>query len=295
MQKGNVPDSLSAINKLESVALIPIYEEGKYGFIDNYGDYRIPPTFDSIPESYLCQLFVDDIIQAYVNQNLVLIARNQKILWDQPFNGVEDIGLGLLKLNIGNKYGVIHKSGWQLLAVEYDQIKLLGKSFLAVEKNGKWGISSITGRLIVPIEHELIQMEGVFILIKNKLWAVSTVEKLAVSFESEIKLNHEYSDWELVNELNIMVFAGDKEGILNHRLASMIPLSSHQIHELDSTDWYVKTAHGTIRFYGENLQTIPPDRYEDFLSNRHFICLYKNPKWEIWDRSTMGRMNEQFV
>ena len=111
----------------------------------------------------------------------------------------------------------------------------------------------MSGRLIVPIENELIQMEGDFILSKKGLWGVSTPDRIIQTFESDQQTVYEYDDWELITNDNLMVFSKDKEGILNHKLTSVIPLSSHQIHELDSADWYVKTAHGTIRFYGENL------------------------------------------
>lgn len=292
MKGNNITDSLKRVNKLESYSLIPVFENGKYGFIDHYGVYQIASTFDSIPENYLCQLLTTDVIQVYVNNRLVIMGRNQKVLWDGPFDGIKDMGRGLLELNIGNKYGVLHKSGWLVLNIEYDQVKMLGDSFIAINQNGKWGISTMTGRLIVPIIHEVIQREGAFILLKKEQWAVSTKEQIVRSFELDLGFTYQYTDWEFISQNNLMVFTPEKEGILNNNLVPIIPLSSHEIHELDSADWYVKTAHGTIRFYGENLQTIPPERYQKFLSNNHFICLFKNSKWEVWDRVTLVQLNE---
>ena len=292
MKGGDITDSLANINKLESTLLIPIFENSQYGFIDNYGVYQIPASFDSIPENYLCQLLSTDVFQVYINKRLVLLGRNQKVLWDESFDGIEDLGRGLLRLNFGNKYGVLHKSGWLVLNVEYDKIKILGDTFIAVQKDAKWGIVSMTGRLIVPIAHEAIQREGAFILLKKDQWAVTNEEQIVNSFELDQDFTYLYDDWELVSHNSLMVFTPEKEGILNNNLIPIIPLSSHEIHELDSANWYVKTAHGTIRFYGENLQTIPPDRYQNFVSNNHFICLFKNPKWEVWDRATVGRLNE---
>lgn len=292
MKGDYITDSLARINKLESTSLIPVYENDQYGFIDHYGVYQIEVSFDSIPENYLCQLLTTDVFQAYINQKLVLMGRNQKVLWDGPFDGIKDLGRGLLELNIGNKYGVLHKSGWLVLNVEYDQVKILGDSFIAIRKNEKWGISSMTGRLIVPIIHETIQSAGAFILLKKGQWAVSTNEHVVRSFELDQDFSYQYIDWEFVGQNNLMVFTPEKEGILSKDLIPIIPLSVHEIHQLDSADWYVKTAHGTIRFYGKNLKAIPPDRYQKFLSSNHFICLFKNPKWEVWDRATLDRLNE---
>ncbi len=292
MKDHEVSDSLARINKLESTSLIPIFENDQYGFMDHYGVYQIPASFDSIPENYLCQLLTTDVFQAYVNKRLVAMGRNQKILWDRPFDGIKDMGRGLLELNIGNKYGVLHKSGWLILKVEYDQIKLLGDSFIAINKDGKWGIASMTGRLIVPMVHQRIQSEGAFIVLKKDQWAISTKKYIIKSFKADEEFSYQYQDWELINHDNLMVFTDDKEGILDRELLPTIPLSSHEIHQLDSVNWYVKTVHGTIRFYGESLQAIPPDRYQDFLSNHYFICLLKSPKWEIWDRATLNRLSE---
>ncbi len=292
MQGDHISDSLVYVNKLESNLLIPIFENGQYGFIDNYGVYQIPVSYDSIPEIYLCQLLATDVFQAYLDQQLMVLGRNQKVLWDKPYDSIEDLGRGLLKLNIEDKYGVLHKSGWLVLEVVYDNIKLLGDSFIAVQKDAKWGIVSMTGRLIVPVVHEAIEREGTFILLKKDLWAVSTKQGIISSFNLDQNFSYQYHDWELINHNNLMVFAVEKEGILNQSLIPVIPLSTHEIHELDTADWYVKTAHGTIRFYGENLQTIPPDRYQDFVSNMHFICLFKSPEWEVWDRSTLAKLNE---
>lgn len=290
--ENKVSDSLNLVYELESSSLIPIFENGRYGFIDNYGVDRIQPTFDSIPANYLCQLLTSDVLQAMVDDKLVLMGRNQKILWDQPFDKVEDLGSGLLKINVGNKYGILHKSGWLVLKVEYRQIKLLGDSFLAMKQNGKWGISSMTGRVIVAPQFEEVLNEGRFILLKKDRWAVSNKEDIIQSFELDRGFKFRYDDWELVNDNHLLVFSGGKEGILNEALLPVIPLSEHEIHELDSADWYVKTAHGTLRFFGENLQPIPPDRYQDFISNNHFIGLFRNPKWEVWDRSILGPINE---
>ena len=292
INENHISDSLRQIHQLESIPLIPIFEDGRYGFIDRNGNYQIKASFDSIPENYLCQLLTEDVFQAFVNQKLVLMGRNQEILWDQAFDGITDLGRGLLKINIGEKHGILHKSGWVVLAIEYDQIELLGNSFLAVNKNGKWGVSSMTGRIISKPQFESLQSEGAFFLFEKGDWAVSNKEQLIHSFELSKDFSYLYDDWDIVSSDYLMVFSDGKEGIVNKKLLPVIPLSEHEIHELDSADWYVKTAHETIRFYGESLQAIPPDRYRDFVSNEHFICLMRDTEWEVWDRSTLDRINQ---
>jgi hypothetical protein len=166
-------DSLKNAYQLESSSLIPIFENGQYGFIDQYGNDVNPPAFDSIPEYYLCQLLDEDVLQAFVQDKLVLMGRNQKILWDKPFDQVKDLGRGLLEIRAGNQYGVLHKSGWLVLEIAYDKIEFLGENFLALEKDGKWGISSMTGRVIMPPGYESIENKGSFILLKKGRWSVS--------------------------------------------------------------------------------------------------------------------------
>ncbi len=291
MSSGPVTDSLKSVYQLENTSLIPIYEDGKYGFIDKFGVDQVPPVFDSIPEFYLCQLLNQDVLQAFIDEKLVLISRNQKILWEKPFDTVDDLGRGLLKIQQGKEYGILHKSGWLILDVVYNQIEIIDGSFFAIQKDGKWGVASMTGKVILKPNLTSIEQAGAFILMENDGWAVTSKEKLIENFEKDQQIEFTYDDWELVGQNFIMVFTDDKEGLLNNQLAQIIPLSRHVIHELDSADWYVKTSHGTLRFYGEQLQSIPPDRYQDFKSNSHFIGL-KREGWEIWQRDSLHRINQ---
>jgi hypothetical protein len=292
VRKNQVSDSLDKAYELESTSLIPIYEKNHYGFIDHLGNDLIPPTFDSIPENYLCRLLDEDVLQAFVNDRLVLMSRNQKILWDNPYNEVKDIGRGLLQIKVGNKYGILHKSGWQVLDVAYDQIHLLGDSFLSIRKGNRWGITSMTGRIMVPPKFTSVENHGAFILMEDEQWAVTTKEHLIKSFEMDQGFDLSYQDWELISPHYLMVFSEDMEGMIDSGLKMIIPLSEHEIHELDSAAWFVKTAHGTVRFYGNQLQAIPADRYQDYVSNRHFIGLQRSPGWEVWDRSVLNPINE---
>jgi hypothetical protein len=176
------------------------------------------------------------------------MGRNQKILWDKPFDQVKDLGRGLLEIREGNQYGVLHKSGWLVLEIAYDKIEFLGENFLALEKDGKWGISSMTGRVIMPPGYESIENKGSFILLKKGRWSVSNKQNLLELFETGKELSFPYQDWDLVSHNYLMVFSEEKEGLLNSDLESVIPLSAHEIHELDTTEWFVKTSHSTIRF-----------------------------------------------
>ncbi|GJM28226.1 MAG: hypothetical protein DHS20C17_08610 [Cyclobacteriaceae bacterium] len=293
MNSNQVSDSLKSVYALESASLIPIYENGKYGFIDNHGKDLIPAVFDSIPEFYLCQLLSQDVLQAFVDSKLSILSRNQRVLWDKPFDGLEDLGRGLLKISIGDRFGLLHKSGWLILEIAYQQIELLGNSFLAIQNNGKWGVASMTGRIVVEPVLSSVEKAGAFILLENNgNWGISNQRNLVEVFEQDKGHEFRYDDWELISSNYLMVFAGDKEGLFNHHLTPMIPLSEHQIHELDSTEWFVKTHHGTIRFYGDQLEAIPADRYQDFVSTSHYIGLLKTDQWEVWNRTSLSRINE---
>ncbi len=292
VNENQVSDSLKKAYKLESTSMIPVYENNRYGFIDHFGNDLIPPSFDSIPENYLCQLLDEDVLQAFVNDRLVLMGRNQKILWDNPYNQVKDLGRGMMEIKVGNKYGVIHKSGWKVLDIDYDQIKLLGDSFLAIRNGSLWGIASMAGRIIVPLKFTSIESQGAFILLEDQQWAVTTKRHLIESFESGLGFNLAYQDWELISHHYLMVFSDKKEGLFDSDLNTIIPLSEHEIHELDSAAWFVKTAHGTVRFYGNQLKAIPADRYQDFISNQHFIGLQRSPHWEVWGRSVLNPINQ---
>lgn len=285
-------DSLSNSYLLESSELFAIYQNGFYGFMDHFGMLRIPAVYDSIAEDLLCRQLTRDYFQSYRQGHWVMLGRNQQIIWNQPYDLAEDWGNGLIKVEYEGKAGLIHKGGWTVLPLEFEEVKLLPLGFIAFRKDGLWGLSSMTGRELLPAQNSDLIQENDYILLKKDAWAILNKSKLLEIYRDSQSPAYLFDDWELISPGHILAIQGDKEGIFNSALQPMVPLSKHHIYEVDSLSWCARTAHGTVRFYGHHLDGIPHDRYQNFLATDQFVCLQRALKWEIWDRNTLTAVND---
>ncbi len=287
-------DSLTEVEHLGRYPLAAVYENNQYGFIDVQGNIRIPVRYDSIPDNLLCDQLIADVFPIFEEERWKLTGRNSKVVFDQPYDQFTPLGQGFLKMRQADKYGIVHKGGWKILPVEFDDINLLPTGFFAVKQGTRWGLFSTSGREIYPAELQEVTAEGSFVALrKNDRWALLNKEIMLEWYRTQsIPLDFRYDDWELTSPGFVLVSEKDKEGILNEQLQTVVPMSKHQIYEVDSANWYTKTSHGTVRFYGAQLKAIPPDRFEEFIATEAFVCLGRSSKWELWDRQHLTMVNE---
>ncbi len=286
-------DSIANIAELDSSPWTVFYQNGRYGFMNQRGEIRIAAKYDSIPEQLLCKPLNNNIFQSYDSGRWKIVARDESICWDQRYDEFQDLGNGYLQISLNNKLGVIHKGGWSVLPVAYDDIKVLEPGFLAFKEGALWGVASMTGRMILTPSLTEIDSEGAFLALRKDRWALLNNHHMIDWYRTTSQsLPFQYDDWEVISPGHLLVISEDKEGVLNENLQIEVPLSKHRIYEVDSLSWCAKTSHGTVRFYGKNLLGIPPDRYENFLATDQFICLERSSKWELWDRNKITPYNE---
>ena len=285
-------DSLTHVRELDKRPLTVVMEQGHYGFMDSEGRLVIPHQFDSIPENYLCGQLTGDLISFFEGGQWLLAGRNRAMIFDQAMDEYQDLGQGLVVVQEGTKQGLVHKGGWQILPMEFEEIRLLSAGLLVFKKGGLWGVASPNGRQLIGPELTQVSSEGDFIGLKRDLWTIQNHTSMIEWYRSGGQhLVYQFNDWELTSPEFLLVTEKDKEGILNRQLQMVVPLSKHEIFEVDSANWYTKTSHGTVRFYGQQLSNIPPDRYENFIATDQFICLERAAKWEVWERENRQNIN----
>ncbi len=100
--------------------LIAAKEKGKkYGYINEHGEYVIPPKFDKAGAFYQ----------------------------------------GIAVVQVGKKYGVINSKGEFLVQPQYDKADLYApEGKVSVQKAGKWGVIDQSGKIIIPLVHEYISV-----------------------------------------------------------------------------------------------------------------------------------------
>lgn len=148
---------------------ISIFDNGKWGVMDNKGNIVIPTTYEEmliIPDSnkpiFICSYNVNYEDETFKTK--VLNENGEQILSQyENINAFENTDgteiwyeNDILKYEKDGKYGLINFEGTEMLPAEYDNIYVLKgiHKSLIVEKNGKKGlVSSSTGEIIINPEY----------------------------------------------------------------------------------------------------------------------------------------------
>ena len=154
----------------------PIYKDEKWGIIDNNGEIVITPAYEEmimVPDSskdiFLCTYDVDYNTGTYMTK--VLNSDNKEIF--TAYENIEAISNSyknnqmwyeedVLKISKNGKCGLIDLSGKELLNIEYDSIEVVPgiKDILKVKKENKCGIINLEGKQILDINYLEISLLG---------------------------------------------------------------------------------------------------------------------------------------
>ncbi len=167
------------------------------GRIDTHGNYVIPPKYENIWEfgedrmigaapgcSGLFDLDGNPLSdQDYDNMFcsggvIVAIRNNRASFLDRDGNTVfqseyadisafDDRGTAVCQL--GDQYGLIDRSGNELVAPQYDSLSSCPAGYIAVQ-DGRYGILSHTGKVLVPVEYAEIHTSGECLISKFRTW-----------------------------------------------------------------------------------------------------------------------------
>jgi hypothetical protein len=287
-------DSLISIVNITQLPLIPTLENGKYGFMDFSGKIIIKPTYNFIKQDYLCGNVTEEVLFAGSKEHPVLISRHGQVIFDKPFDDIEDLGYGLIKVRSGKKVGLVNQWGKHLLPVEYDDIKVIRGTFIKFTKNKKTGLASFSGRIILKEEFDDVSYEGDFIALeKGKRFAVTNEAALlnTVRENVPVKFSFIFDEIELLDPYHLLVVDKDKEGLINPKLEFVIPLKKQRIKEVKNI-WLVKEEKG-YKVFDKQSFLDNTEIYEDAVLNKQFLGLKKGKKWAVIE--TFGGNWPEFV
>ncbi|MCI8654319.1 MAG: WG repeat-containing protein [Clostridia bacterium] len=173
-----------AINQLLGMDIMPkngneyfaLYEQEKWGVIDNKGNTVIVPSYAEmiiIPNKekdiFICTYEINNETGEYKSK--VLNKKNKEIFTEyEQVEVLENYDKGqniwyeddVLKVKQNGKYGLINYKGNQILECEYDKIDTLKgiEDSIIIEKDGKLGLVDNTGRKIINTEYKEIMALG---------------------------------------------------------------------------------------------------------------------------------------
>ena len=266
-------DSLDQLRKLESLYLIPIFENGKYGFLKPDGEVLFSPRFSSISNDYLC----GDIRTDFLVVDDKIINRSGAVITEGDFNTVQGLGAGLIKAGKEGELGLWHKSGYKLLGQQYDDIALLGNRLLLIKQEGKAGLATYSGRVLIAPQYDNIVVEGPFwVFVKNERLAITSLEKIkGIANQEELKLSFDYEELERLPSGFMLGYDGDSECIVDQNQQVVIPMAVQTIYPMGD-NWLVKQPFGYRIFYSDTKK----------FSDNLFPEVEFNAQWLAWKSDT---------
>ena len=174
-----------------------VYTDGKWGVIDNLGNYVVNPTYDEmviIPDKnkdlFICTYNVDYENETYntrvINKSNSTILSNYENVEAIENSNASEVWYenNILKFKKDGKYGLIDFNGKLVLNAEYDKIYSLQgvKKNLIVEKDGKKGlVNTSMGEVIInPVYDEISTLsdsyENGYIVKSNEKYGIISAD-----------------------------------------------------------------------------------------------------------------------
>lgn len=194
--------------RITSSSYFALYDENKWGVIDNNGNTIISPSYEEmiiIPNSkkdvFLCTYDINEETGEYKTK--ALNSKNEEIFTDyskiealENFDSNNNVWYedNVLRVEKDGKYGLINLDGKELLPCEYDDISvILGiENSILVQKDGNYGLVNNEGTQILETEYSQIQSFGddykdgyIVVNQENQYGVVDYLgsEKLATNYE----------------------------------------------------------------------------------------------------------------
>lgn len=268
---------------------IPVYENGKWGVIDNKGNMIVDTQYDEmvvIPNKnedlFICSYDIDYNKETYKTR--VVNKKGEDILTTYNYvTAIENTDgnnvwyeENILKYKNGDKYGLINFDGKKILDAEYDNIYALPgiEKSIIIEKDGKKGlIGTSMGEIIIPVEYADItnlseSYESGYIVksIENKFGLIG-------ADKSKI-LNTQYDEIKKISGNNNYVVA--QNGVLQiiDSLGKVILDNGFESVEEIDINSYVVIKNGKYGLISNGGQDIIPAEYEDlkFAFSNYYVA-----------------------
>ena len=169
---------------------------------------------------------------------------------------------------------LIHKSGYELFAKNYEDAYLVDGKYILLLEDGKYGLFSILGKKIYDFIFDDVFQEGSFILFqRDGLIAVSNSEKIFDDgFSINNHLNFFYVDYEYFDSGFLLLFTENEEELLDDKLNIIIPRTSQFI-DFHTFGWTSKNEYG-IKIFSKFFKFL----FQHFLKIKIFCITFCRKK-----------------
>ncbi len=232
--------------KVKSYSYYTVYENGKFGVINNEGETVINPEYTEIvliPNKdvpiFICTYDLNDQDGTYktkvINQkNEEIFKEYSKVEAIDNFDSKQNIWYedDVLRVEKDGKYGLINFEGKEVLPCDYDEITALKgvTNNLLVKKDGEVGLVNEKGQTIVNTEYKDIKTlkegyknEYIIVNDNNQYGIISTTGTVIIEpkYEDVKYLNNsemfaikDAGVWKLINKDNQILIDGGYDNII---------------------------------------------------------------------------------
>lgn len=280
-------DSLDRLRHLEEIYLVPVYENGKYGFMDPSGEVVMTSKFAWIAPQYYCGDIMDDFLVVGQGKDLELVNRAGDIIAEDEFEVYEGIGLGLIKAGAGGKVGLWHKSGYPILNQQYDDIRLIANRLLLIVQEGKAGLATYSGKVLITPQYDDIAVEGNFwVFVKEERLAYTSFERIiAIANQEKLDLKFEYEELERLPDGFMIGYSGDMECLVNTKHEVLIPMAPQKIYSMGD-NWLVKQPFGYRIFYADT-KRMSDGLYQRVEYNVNWLAWKTDKGWSLANKKSV--------
>jgi hypothetical protein len=221
-------DSLSRVEELDEMFLIPFMQKEKFGLINVTGRVVIEPAIEELDPRYLCGNISDDIIVLPGR----LATKDGTIILKEDVESLDDLGSGFLLAELSNgNINILHKSGFVFPEQNVQNARVVAGKFISILKDDHWGLFTLAGRRILENKFQGIDAIGnVLVLQVDDKFTLTTVPSLAATANNE---KGRYTDAfdEVKQILTDKVWIREKEfeGILDQKLEIFVKMDTHKI------------------------------------------------------------------
>ena len=256
---------------------VPVLKNGKFGFIDSNGEEKLEPQFDEIKDDYLC----GNVTEGFLVTSRGVVSRSNSLLLEGEVEAVDDLGFGVLMVDLEDCTRLVHKSGFTIVQDCLDDARIIAEHFIAIKMDKKWTLHSFTGRKLVGEKFDDIQSEeSIIIFNKNGKRMLNTIEQIATAADrNPLPDKMIFDEVRKLSSDKVLVKNGSLEGVVNSDLEFVIPLD-RQVLTLTSFG-FTKKVLNKVTTVGLS-ETIDKEEYSEIKPYLKWLGLYQSNKAKLY-------------
>ena len=147
-------------------ALLPVKQNGKWGYIDETGRLAIAPTFEYAGD------FSDSAFALTIKGGKVgVINRNGLAVIPHIYTDIAFLSSGCYAVLQDSGWGIANNGGHLIYPCQADRIDYLWPAHFLIEQAGRYGLANYAGKMVIPAMYDTIQqpMEGFYEVKANNM------------------------------------------------------------------------------------------------------------------------------